>query len=197
VITKKILYLEGKMKKIAMFFCVVVLVLVALPIYAADRVVVVPLNTSRSGPGNWKFVSVSSLGGTPRTSSTATAQTSAYCSNSIGRYATSGTSEFLVVPIELPNGATIIALTAVICDNTSSHGSSVYLYRSDAVSIAQTSTSVADESTNPFTKTTTSIAPGSEIVDNSKYSYYLYMEINGSVGAGSKLYPISGIVTLQ
>ncbi len=181
------------MKKIIMFFCVVALVLVALPTYAANKVVVIPLNTSKGGPGNWKSVSVSSLGGIPRTSSVTTAQ--GYTCTSLGRYATSGGSEFLTVPIQLPDGATITALTAVICDNTASYNDDVYLYRSDAVSIAHTSTSIAEASTTPFTKTTTTISSGYEVVDNSQYSYYLYMEIHGT--PGSDLYPISGIVTLQ
>ncbi len=183
------------MKKMIMFFCVVVLVLVALPTYAANKVVVIPLNTtSKSGPGDWKSVSVSSMGGIPRTSSVATEQGTS-CSNAIGRYTTSGTSEFMTVPIELPDGATITALTAVICDNTSSYSGSMYLYRSDSVSIASTGTSVAEASTTPFTKTTTTISSGREVVDNSQYAYFLYMEINGS--AGSALSPISGIVTLE
>lgn len=182
------------MKKIVMLFCAVVLVLVALPTYAADKVVVIPLNTGKGGPGNWKSVSVSSLGGIPRTSSVATEQGTT-CSNGIGRYTTSGTSEFLTVPIELPDGATITAFTAVICDNTSSYSGSMYLYRSDVVSIASTGTSVAEASTTTFTKTTTTIGSGREVVDNSQYAYFLYMEINGS--AGSALSPISGIVTLE
>lgn len=179
------------MKKIIMFFCVVALVLVALPTYAANKVVVIPLNTSKGGPGNWKSVSVSSLGGIPRTSSITTAQGTT-C-GSVGRYATSGGSEFLTVPIQLPDGATITAFTAVICDNTASYDDDVYLYRSDSTAIAHTRTSVAEASTTPFTKTTTTIS--SEVVDNSQYSYYLYMEIHGT--AGSNLIPISGIVTLQ
>ncbi len=181
------------MKKIFMLFCVVALVLVALPTYAANKVVVIPLNTSKSGPGNWKSVSVSSLGGIPRTSSVTTAQ--GLICDSVGRYATAGGSEFLTVPVQLPDGATITAFTAVICDNTATYGDSVYLYRSDGTSIADTSTSAAEASTTPFTKTTTSISPGAEVVDNSQYSYYLYMEINGD--AGNNLTPISGIITLQ
>ncbi len=183
------------MKKIVLFFCAVVLVLVALPTYAADKVVVIPLNTSKGGPGNWKSVSVSSLTGFPRSSSVTTEQGWSTCNNAIGRYATSGTDEFLTVPIQLPDGATITALTAVICDNTSSYESTMYLYRSDAAQIAVTGTSVAEASTTPFIKKTTSIVSGREVVDNSQYSYYLYMGING--GAGSALYPVSGIVTLE
>jgi len=182
------------MKKIIMFFCGVALVLVALPTYAANKVVVIPLNSSKSGPGNWTSVSVSSMGAIPRTSSVATEQGTS-CSNAIGRYTTTGTSEFMTVPIELPDGATITAFTAVICDNTSSYSSSMYLYRSDSVSVASTGTSVAEASTTPFTKTTNTISSGREVVDNSQYSYFLYMEINGA--AGSALSPISGIVTLE
>ena len=177
-----------------MFFCVVVLVLAALPIYAANKVVVIPLSTSKGGPGNWKSVSVSSLGAVPRTSSVATAQGTT-CSHAVGRYAIAGGDEYLVVPIQLPDGATITALTAVICDNTTSSGDTVYLWRSDNVSIAETGTTVAEADNTPFTKTTTSISLGKEVVDNSQYSYFLYMKVNGA--AGSALIPISGIVTLQ
>lgn len=182
------------MKKTVQLFCLLILIAAALPTYAQNKVVVIPLNSSKGGPGNWNSVSATSLGGTPRTSTVTTKQGTT-CTNSVGRYATSGSSEFLTVPIQLPDGATITAFTAVICDNTATASGTMYLYRSDSTQIATTGTSSAESSTTVYTKTTTTINANADVVDNSQYSYYIYMEINGT--AGNDLIPISGIVTLQ
>jgi len=183
------------MKRIVMLFCMVALTLAAIPIYAQNnKVVVIPLLTNKS-PGDWKTVSVSSMGGIPRTSSQTTYQAMT-CTGTIGRYATSGGGDYLTVPIQLPDGATITSFTAVICDNSGATSGTMYLYRSESSGeIASVGTTSAEQSTTAFKKTTSTINATRAVVDNSQYSYYIYMPINGIVGTA--LVPISGIVTLQ
>ena len=69
------------------------------------------------------------------------------------------------------------------------------LMRSDFMELATTSTNAAETNSTTLTKTTSVIKAGCEVVDNSKYSYFVYMSIDGN--AGSALYPVSVIVTLQ
>ena len=94
------------------------LAVVAHPVQAEDtKVVVVPLAADSGGPGDWKHVSVSSLGGIPRNSATRTGvlgSSADYACGDIGRYAEDGGFEYLTVPIQLPDGATIIGFTGLI-----------------------------------------------------------------------------------
>ena len=170
------------------------LAVVAHPVQAEDtKVVVVPLAADSGGPGDWKHVSVSSLGGIPRNSAIRTG-VSVTCGDA-GRYAEDGGFEYLTVPIQLPDGATIIGFTGLICDTTALHAGKMMLMRSDFITLAITSTTGAETSSATLRKTTSDIKAGCEVVDNSKYSYFVYMSIDGN--AGSALYPVSAIVTLQ
>ena len=81
--------------------------------YEQDAVIVILLNSSKRGLGDWKPVSVSSLGGIPRNSSLETNLQTSPC-GSIGRYANSGAQEYLTVSIQLPDGATIVAFKGLI-----------------------------------------------------------------------------------
>ena len=173
----------------------------AASVNAADKVVVIPLASDNS-PGDWTTISVSSLAGVPRNSSTSTIEGS-HCTEHgtekpSGRRGQSGGPDYLAVPIQLPDGATITSFTGVICDNTSLGGGDMILSRAvccDEGTIARVSTSPGEKSTTVFTRTTTSIAPGMAVVDNSKYSYVVYMLV--SSGDGNDLIPIRGIVTLR
>lgn len=82
-----------------------------------------------------------------------------------------------------------------ICDTTALHAGKMMLMRSDFITLAITSTTGAETSSATLRKTTSDIKAGCEVVDNSKYSYFVYMSIDGN--AGSALYPVSAIVTLQ
>ena len=187
------------MKKLFPVLLAASLAVVALPVQAEDtKVVVVPMAADSGGPGDWKHVSVSSLGGIPRNSATRTGVKGAsadYACGDIGRYAEEGGFEYLTVPIQLPDGATIIGFTGLICDTTDLHAGRIMLMRSDFMELATTSTNAAETNSTTLTKTTSVIKAGCEVVDNSKYSYFVYMGIDGN--AGSALYPVSAIVTLQ
>jgi hypothetical protein len=61
------------MKKLFPVLLAASLAVDALPAQAEDtRVVVIPMAADSGGPGDWKHVSVSSLGGIPRNSDTRT-----------------------------------------------------------------------------------------------------------------------------
>ena len=101
------------MKKLFPVLLAASLAVVALPVQAEDtKVVVVPMAADSGGPGDWKHVSVSSLGGIPRNSAIRTG-VSVTCGDA-GRYAKEGAHELLTVPIQLPDGATIIGFTGLI-----------------------------------------------------------------------------------
>jgi hypothetical protein len=176
-----------------------VLILAALSVPAVfaraqDKVVVIPFGSSTGGPGDWKNVAVSSLGGIPRDSELRTG-ISSNCGE-LGRYANGSYGvEFLTVPLQLPDGATIVSFTGLMCDTRNDYLAEMLLKRSDNHNIAQVMTGVSETSTSPLAKTDTTILEGAEIVDNSKYSYFVYMSINGN--AGSAIYPVSAIVTLK
>lgn len=183
------------MKNIAALIMMAVLSAIAVPAPAQDnKVVVIPLNSGAGGPGDWKHVSVSSLGGIPRNSAVSTG-VSKNCGD-WGRYAEDPVSyEYLTVPIQLPDGATIVSFTGFMCDNHSNYLVEMILKRSDDHSLAQVITGVGETSDTTLEKTDVTILPGAEVVDNSRYSYYIYMGINGN--AGSAVYPVSGMVTLR
>ena len=148
------------------------LAVVAHPVQAEDtKVVVVPLAADSGGPGDWKHVSVSSLGGIPRNSDTRTGVKGAsadYACGDIGRYAEEGGFEYLTVPIQLPDGATIVGFTALICDNTAEYYGSMSLRRSDTLVLAGTQTGASETSSTTLTKTGNVFANGGQVVDNSK-----------------------------
>lgn len=167
----------------------------ALPVSAQEnKVVVVPL-AARTGPGDWKTVSVSAFAGMPEHYLVQTS--AAFVCGHQGPYAHSGAdpTRFLIVPVQLPDGATITSFSAVICDNTATYHGSMILYRSDNKFITVAQTTVAEMSTTPFTKSATSIADAYKVVDNSQYSYFIYMAVNSV--AQTNLYPIAGIVGLE
>ena len=161
------------MKKLFPLLLAASLAVVALPVQAQDsKVVVVPLAADSGGPGDWKQVSVSSLGGIPRNSAVRTGvlESSAdYACGDIGRFAEEGGFEYLAVPIQLPDGATIIGFTGLICDTTALHAGKMMLMRSDFIELATTSTTGAETSSTTLTKTTNVIKAGYAVVDNSKY----------------------------
>ena len=148
------------------------LAVVAHPVQAEDtKVVVIPMAADSGGPGDWKHVSVSSLGGIPRNSATRTGvlgSSADYACGDSGRYAEEGGFEYLTVPIQLPDGATIVGFTALICDNTAEYYGSMSLRRSDTLVLAGTQTGASETSSTTLTKTGNVFANGGQVVDNSK-----------------------------
>jgi len=134
-------------------------------------------------------VSVSALSGLPRVSTTETAQGTV--PGGVGRYQTEGDDDFLVVPIALPDGAIITALSYTYWDTHARYDGAAYLYRSDDAVLAGTRTEGAKEEI----RVAETEAVQSRKVDNAGFSYFVYMQL--SADAGSALMPISASVSYR
>ncbi len=136
---------------------------------------------------NSGIFSVSAIVGIPRNTSCITAQ--AQGTGYVGRAALSGcsSSEFLVAPVTLPDGATITAFRYTASDADATVDSSGILWRTDNAHQASASTT---GSSGLQTVTTTSITD--PVIDNSNYGYYVYMGISGT--SGSSIVPVNVVV---
>ncbi|MBI3575277.1 MAG: hypothetical protein HY083_06460 [Gammaproteobacteria bacterium] len=132
------------------------------------------------------YVTVSAVGAIPRNSTYETTQTNA--GGSVGRNGVTTGQEFLVVPVNLPHGATITKFTYVCYDNDATYSSSGYLYRDTNTAIATVSTGGA--STTLQTLSTTSIS--GPTVNNQTSGIYVYMGVQGE--AGANLAPVRAII---
>jgi hypothetical protein len=130
--------------------------------------------------------SVSSLAGLPRHSSTGTAQGAV--KGAVGRYQTSGDDDFLVIPLDLPDGATVTSFAFTFYDNASEVDGAAYLYRSDDVLLAGIATEEAMDEVR--TLRTQSVQNGR--IENGDHAYFVYMQI--SPDAGPNLMPVSASV---
>jgi hypothetical protein len=134
-------------------------------------------------------VSVSALSGFPRLSTTGTAQASVR--GGVGRYETAGEDDFLVVPITLPDGATLTGFTYVFWDNDARVDGAAYLWRSDDTMLAQVRTEGGEDQVRMVT---TEDVQGKR-VDNSAHAYMVFMQL--SAAAGPAFMPISASVSYK
>lgn len=134
-------------------------------------------------------VSVSSLAGLPRVSTTATTQLSV--PGGVGRYQSAGEDDFLVIPVDLPDGATVTGFSFVFWDGDAKVDGAAYLYRSDDTAMAALATREAADEVRVVS--TTDIA--AQRVDNSAFAYFVYMQLSAS--AGPRLVPIAASVSYR
>lgn len=134
-------------------------------------------------------VSVSSLAGVPRVSTTGTAQASV--SGGVGRYQTSGEDDFLILPISLPDGAVVTGFSYSYWDDDENVDGGAYLYRSDDTMMAKLATSGAQAEVREVK--TESIE--SRRIDNSGFGYMVFLQTSSK--AGQNLLPISASVTYR
>jgi len=153
--------------------------------------------TCQSTGGNVGFASVSSAAGVPLNTSVQTSLCVIFC-NAFGRFQSStvsitgGTiaSSFLVVPIQLPHGATITAFSySCFCNGT---GSSALFFRDDtfivSVAVPAGSTTIQSAATTDF-----SAAPAGTTVVDGHFGYVVLMAIDGT--AQGNLIPVRATVT--
>jgi hypothetical protein len=133
--------------------------------------------------------SVSALAGTPRSSATGTAQASV--PGGVGRYQTAGEDDFLVIPVALPDGATVTVFSYTFWDDDEAVDGGAYLYRSDDTLMARLATSGAEAEVRIVS--TESVE--ARRVDNSGFSYLVFLQL--SAKAGQNLMPISASVTYR
>ena len=147
--------------------------------------------TCQNAGGNVGFVSVSSAAGVPSSSSVQTSLCIIFCP-AFGRFQTAPAgSGLLVVPIQLPHGATITAFSyTCYCNDIA--GSSAFILRDDSflvnVAISAVSTTVQTVTTTDFS----GVAPGLTVVDN-HFSYAVLMFTDGT--AQSNIIPVRATVT--
>ncbi|WP_041453248.1 hypothetical protein [Anaeromyxobacter dehalogenans] len=134
-------------------------------------------------------VSVSSLAGVPRVSTTATTQLSV--PGGVGRYQSGGEDDFLVLPVDLPDGAVVTGFSFVFWDSDARIDGAAYLYRSDDTAMAALVTKDAAEEVRVVS--TQDIA--AQKVDNGAFAYFVYLQL--SAAAGPRLVPIAASVAYK
>ncbi len=133
--------------------------------------------------------SVSALAGQTRVSATGTAQASV--PGGVGRYQTSGDDDFLVIPISLPEGATVTSFTYTFWDDATDVDAGAYLFRSDDVMMAK----LATQGAAPEVRAVTTEGIQAKKVDNNSFGYMVFLQL--SAKAGKNLMPISASVTYR
>jgi hypothetical protein len=135
--------------------------------------------------------SVSALAGLARVSTTRTAQGSV--PGGVGRYqADGGEDDFLVVPIDLPDGAVVTGFSYTFWDSHARADGAAYLYRSDDTVLAGVRTEGAKEEVR--LAETDKVQAGKKI-DNAGFAYFVYMQLSGEAGAA--LMPIGASVAYR
>jgi len=107
-----------------------------------------------------------------------TADTPATDAVVVGTFAQNSDGGTLFAPIQLPHGAEILEFKADVYDEDNGAGIVVYLYQIDPEGVFTEAASVS--TTVPFatgftTVSNTTIAAGTEIVDNENYAYFVYV----------------------
>lgn len=135
------------------------------------------------------IVSVAAMTGVPLLGSSRTEPGSIV--GGVGRFQSAGESDFLVVPVALPDGAQVTSFSYVFYDGADGIDGGAWLYRSDNVEMAAVSTSGA--SSDVRAETTERIRQAK--VDAAHYAYFIYFQT--STEAGKALMPISASVSFK
>lgn len=135
------------------------------------------------------IISVAAMAGVPLLGTSRTEPGSV--TGGIGRFQTGGDSDFLVVPVALPDGVQVTSFSYVFYDAAESIDGGAWLYRSDNVEMAAVSTSGA--SSEVRAGTTEHIRLGK--VEAARYAYFVYFQMSSE--AGKSLMPISASVTYK
>lgn len=133
--------------------------------------------------------SVAAVTAIPRNSTTGTAQGTV--PGGVGRFQTTGPDDFLVAPIQLPDGATVTRFSFVYFDADPRVDGAAYLYRSDDTVLAGIATQGAKGELQ-FSETTEVKEPK---VDNSSFGYFVYFLV--SAEANANLIPVAASVTYR
>jgi hypothetical protein len=134
-------------------------------------------------------VSVAAVAGAPRVSSTGTAQGTV--AGGVGRFQTSGEDDFLVVPVQLPDGAMVTGFSYTFWDADEAIDGAAYLYRSDDAVLAGVVTQGARGEVR-FAETD---VIKERKVDGSAYGYFVYFQLSRE--AGANLMPIAASVSYR
>ncbi|HEY6099133.1 MAG TPA: hypothetical protein VIW03_06870 [Anaeromyxobacter sp.] len=133
--------------------------------------------------------SVAAVAAVPRVSSTGTAQGTV--PGGVGRFQTSGEDDFLVAPIELPDGALVTGFAYTFWDADERNDGAAYLYRTDDSVLA----GVATQGARGEIRYAETDVVKERKVDNSAYGYFVYFQLSRE--AGANLMPIAASVTYR
>jgi hypothetical protein len=109
----------------------------------------------------------------------------------VGRYQERGEEDFLVVPVQLPDGATVTAFSFACFDADDVIDGAAYLFRSDDQPMAAIGTT-GEESAVRVVATEEIQLP---LVDATRYAYFVYFKVSGA--AGANLLPISASIAYR
>jgi hypothetical protein len=130
--------------------------------------------------------SVAAVAGVPRVSGTATAQGTV--AGGVGRYQTSGEDDFLVVPVQLPDGALVTGFGYTYWDADERVDGAAYLYRTDDTVLA----GVVTQGARPEVRYAETDVIKERKVDAGAYGYFVYFQLSRE--AGANLMPIAASV---
>jgi hypothetical protein len=134
-------------------------------------------------------ISVSALSGVARNSTSRTMQGAV--AGAVGRYQVAGEEDFLVVPVNLPDGAVVTSFAYRFYDDSSQVDGAAYLYRSDDVPLAVIQT----EGASPEVRAIVTESIQNPRIENRDHSYFVYMRI--SAVASSEIMPIAASISYK
>jgi hypothetical protein len=135
------------------------------------------------------IASVAAVAGTPRLSTTATVQGTVQ--GGVGRYQTAGEDDFLVVPVQLPDGAIVTGFAYTYWDADEKVDGAAYLYRTDDAVLA----GVLTQGARAEVRYSETDVVKERKVDAGAYGYFVYFQLSSS--AGANLMPIAASVTYR
>jgi len=134
-------------------------------------------------------VSVPAVAAVPRLSTTGTAQGTV--PGGVGRFQTSGEDDFLVVPVQLPDGAVVTGFSFTYWDADEREDGAAYLYRSDDAVLA----AIATQGASAEVRYAETDEVKDRKVDDAGYAYFVYFQL--SAQAGANLMPIAASVAFR
>jgi hypothetical protein len=133
--------------------------------------------------------SVAAVAGAPRLSTTATAQGTVL--GGVGRYQTGGEDDFLVVPVQLPDGALVTSFSYTYWDADERVDGAAYLYRTDDTVLA----GVLTQGARGEVRYSETDVVKERKVDAAAYGYFVYFQLSRE--AGANLMPIAASVAYR
>jgi hypothetical protein len=133
--------------------------------------------------------SVAAVAGVPRVSTTGTVQGTVQ--GGVGRYQTSGDDDFLVVPVQLPDGALVTGFGYTYWDADERVDGAAYLYRTDDTVLA----GVLTQGARPEVRYGETDVVKERKVDATAYGYFVYFQLSRE--AGANLMPIAASVSYR
>jgi len=122
------------------------------------------------------YATAAAVTGVPRYSTTSISQNALL--GDVGIMSVAGGNDYVLCPIQIPNGATITQISYKIYDNDVTLNSTAWLYRSDQAIVSMVSSTGAST-----TAGWVSSGALNHIVNNTLGGYYVYMQVDSASGA--------------